>query len=825
MALGLVPQSVVSGVDPASVATSPVFESGFLRGLGQDIDVSRFSQAGVVVPGTYMLDITLNGVERLRQQVRVLNEGGVQRICFGAADARRWGAKLEELPDQARVEQVLGGDCVEAQALIPGATFSLDISTLSGALSIPQAYAGRVKRGYVDPSEWDEGITAGILGYHANAFRSERDGEASATDYNVNINSGLNVAGWRLRHNGNYRDSDDTAGKYSAQNTYAQTDIDALHSQLTLGEYFTPGSDFDSIPFTGVQLGSDDSMLPESERGFAPIVRGIAETNAKVTIRQNGNVVYETSVAPGAFVVDDLYATGYAGDLEVTVTEADGREKVFTVPFSAVVQMLRPGASRYNLALGHFRDDNLSDEPWFAQGTYRRGISNDLTLYGGGILADDYASLLAGAAFATPIGALAFDATASRAKGLGQFDDSDDRDENLNGSSYRISYSKRLNASRTNFSLAAYRFSSEGFLNFGDFARLREGDGSMALRERNRLQLSVSQPISGIGDFHFTGLARDYWGDQGSSSTFQVGYGRGFSWGYLNLTASRDLQDGESNDTFLLSASIPLGTGGRRSMLTTAATFDDESNSTVSTNLSGSLGEHSELNYGVYAKRSDGAGDSSNNYGANLGYRTSATRLAASYSQGEGYRQYSASASGTVVAHAGGLVFSPEQGETMALLVAEGASGAAVGNGLGNRLDADGEALSSGLTPYRHNQVSINPKGLPMDVELEATSQNAVPRRGAVVRLDYATISGKPLLLRVLDSQVPFGASVVDAENNQVAMVGQGGLIFLRGEHEGLKVVWGQAGQLSCKLHYQVSQVATDDTPYEQVDAHCPPAG
>ncbi|MFI8482759.1 fimbria/pilus outer membrane usher protein [Pseudomonas sp. NPDC078700] len=809
-------------VDSAAVATSPVFESGFLRGISRNIDLQRFSQAGAVAPGIYMLDISVNGGTRLRQQVRVMGEGEKQRLCFSIADARRWGARLNQVPDQQQLERVLNSDCIEAQALIPGATFKMDVAELSGILSIPQVYAGHVKRGYVDPTEWDEGITAAILGYNANVFRNERDGADTTTDYNTNINAGFNISGWRLRHNGNYRDSDDTSGQYRSQNTYLQTDVDALRSQLTLGEYFTPGNDFESIPFSGVQLASDDSMLPESERGFAPVIRGTAQTNAKVTVRQGGNVLYESTVAPGPFQIDDLYATGYAGDLDVTVTEADGREKQFTVPFSSVVQMLRPGSSRFNLAAGNYRDDTLSDEPQFTQGTFRHGINNKLTLYTGGIVADDYSSALGGAAFATPVGAVAFDATFSRAEGLPVRDaDGAVLKDDMVGQSYRISYSKLLNATRTNFSLAAYRFSSEDFLSFGDFARLRESVDSASLHERNRFQVSVSQPLGDYGDFNFTGLTRNYWDDQEASTTFQMSYGKSFNWGYMNFTASREIQDEESTNTFMLSASIPIGSGARRPLLTTTATYDDDSNSSVRANLTGSAGEYGEANYGVYADRSENDSTSTNTYGGNLSYRTSATQLSGSYSQGEDYKQYSGSATGTVVAHAGGVVFGPERGDTMALLVAEGAPGAELNNGQGNHLDGNGEALTAGLTPYRRNAVGISPRGLPLDVELKTTSQNAVPRRGAVVRLDYATINGKPLLLRVNNPHVPFGASVVDAENHDVAMVGQGGLIFLRGEHAGLKVVWGQGATESCTLNYAVPGDETDSSPYQQVEASC----
>lgn len=57
---------------------------------------------------------------------------------------------------------------------------------------------------------------------------------------------------------------------------------------------------FDSVSFRGVQLASDDNMLPDSLKGFAPVVRGIAKSNAQVTIKQNGYTIYQTYVSPGA---------------------------------------------------------------------------------------------------------------------------------------------------------------------------------------------------------------------------------------------------------------------------------------------------------------------------------------------------------------------------------------------------------------------------------------------------------------------------------------------------------------------------------------------
>jgi outer membrane usher protein len=70
-------------------------------------------------------------------------------------------------------------------------------------------------------------------------------------------------------------------------------------------------------------------MQPSGLQGFAPVVRGIANSDAKVTIKQNGYTIYQTNVSPGPFEIRDLTQVTAGADLEVTVTEADGTERSF----------------------------------------------------------------------------------------------------------------------------------------------------------------------------------------------------------------------------------------------------------------------------------------------------------------------------------------------------------------------------------------------------------------------------------------------------------------------------------------------------------------
>ncbi len=131
---------------------------------------------------------------------------------------------------------------------------------------------------------------------------------------------------------------------------------------------------FDSVQFRGGQLASEDDILPDSMKGYSPVVRGIARTNAQIIIRQNGYVIYQSYVPPGAFEISDLYPTGGSGDLNVNVREA-GQEQHFVVPYAVVPVLQREGRFKYSLTSGKYRSYSGGvDERPFSQATGIYGL-------------------------------------------------------------------------------------------------------------------------------------------------------------------------------------------------------------------------------------------------------------------------------------------------------------------------------------------------------------------------------------------------------------------------------------------------------------------
>jgi len=805
----------------------------FGNSRGQSVDLSKFERGNPLTPGVYRLDLYLNQNRMGAQEVllRATADGSRVEPCLPPAVLEQLGVDFTRLPvDQAA--QALSAQCLGPDQLVPQSRFEVDMAELRADLSIPQIYLLQVPRGQASPKEWDAGVNAGFLGYSNNLSDNRSRGQGSRQLYS-GLNGGLNLGDWRLRHNGSYSYNDQLGtrqrSQYNALSSYVQRDVTALQAQLTLGEFYTPGNVFDSMPYTGVQLSSDERMLPDSMRGFAPVVRGIADTTAKVSVRQGQNLLYETTVPPGPFAIEDLNSAGYAGDLSVTITEADGRTKNFLVPYASMAQLLRPGSSRFSFSAGRYRDDSLDAPPGFLQVTYQRGLSNLLTGYGGSTLAQDYRALQGGLALSTSLGAVAVDLTHSQASGLNDVDTG--TPARLSGRSLRLSYSKLIETTSTNFTAAAYRFSSEGYLSFDEYARLHDSESLTSLfKQRSRLQLSLSQPLGErYGRLNFSGMAQDYWApDQGRDLSYQLGYSNGFGWGSFSLSASRTQSgNGRLENQYLLSVSLPLGRTRNSPYLTSSVSYDGKRSYQSTASLSGVAGAQGQLGYSLYGSRNSDEGRNSNDYGGSLRYDTAHASYNLGASRGEDYQQANFGMQGTLVAHPGGINATAGQGETMAVLEAIGAEGAQVLSNSGARIADNGYAVVTGLTPYRRNDMALDPKGTSRDVELEMTSQQIAPRAGAVVMLRYPTVVGRPILLKLVRDDresIPLGAQVLGAAGEALTQVGQSGRAFVRGlEGAGqLLVRWGQGKGQSCYAPYHIEAApSAAEHYYQQLELAC----
>jgi outer membrane usher protein len=593
-------------------------------------------------------------------------------------------------------------------------------------------------RGYVPPEQWDNGVNAGFLSYNANAYRNDSDGVHSSQEF-LGLNAGVNIGAWHFRHQSSIAMATGQATQFDDIASYVQRDLPKWKSQATLGDAQTTSDVFESMSFRGAQIATDERMLPESLRGYAPIVRGTADSNARVTVRQNGQVIYETSVLPGPFEIRDLSAMSNGGDLDVTVTEADGRAKSFTVPYASVAQSLRQGITRFAVTAGQLRDDSLSAKPEFAQFTIQRGISNSVTLYGGGVASEGYVAANVGAALNTRYGAFAADITGARTQIPGY--------PTMQGNSVHIGYSKFFDPTDTNFSLGANRRFNERYLRLSDAAHARDyamNGQTIDDRQKGHAQLTLNQPLKNHGSMFASASSQTYWNRPGRDVFFQAGYSNGFKYGTYSLTAGRTANaDGTLNNEIMLSTTLPFGRAQHLQhspQLTTNVNVTNGSPSTQAS-LSGTAGMDDRYAYKVYGAASREASATTSNAGASGTYRAPYGQVTASASAGAHSSQVSAGVSGSIVAHPGGVTLSQTVGDTFGIVEAKGADGATISNATGVKVDRRGYAIVPFLTPYGMNTIDIDPKGSAKDVEFESTSERSAPHLGSIVMLKYKTLA------------------------------------------------------------------------------------
>lgn len=780
-------------------------------------DLAIYEKGPGQAPGTYPVTVFINNNKIDTRNVTFTlqkdRKGNTSlQPCFSLDELKNLGIKTKVFPPQMAESQ-----CADL-SVIPSASATFRVSNQQLLLSIPQSALGKVPRGYIDPKEFDEGITAGLLNYSATASQSyaRQPGEKDNSSQYVNLRPGLNVGAWRLRNYSTWNRSTtghDEQQSFSSVYTYAQRDIVAMKSDLTIGQSSSPSDVFDSVPFTGVQVNSDNDMLPDSEKGYAPIIRGTAHSNAQVTVRQNGYVIYQNTVAPGAFEINDLYPTGSSGDLQVTVKETDGSENHFVVPYASVPVLQREKNLRYSVTAGRYRsyDTDVEKTP-FAQGSAIYGLPLGFTAYGGAQQSSDYQSqAIGGGKNMGDLGAFSLDVT--RAKALLK------KQHSSKGQSWRMRYSKDFAVTGTNLSLAGYRYNSKGFYTLEDTlsSYTRASDVSAPQQRRARTEATLDQTLGeGWGSVTLSLVKETYWSQSEDMLSMGISYsnswhGASYSLSYSmnkNTNSSDSNGNSTSNDNQIsLSVSVPLD----HWMHNTWATYNlnnTKDGTTQNIGLNGTALQNDNLNWNLQQGLSTtGSGSSTS---MNADYKTTYGEMSGGMSQDKYQQTVNIGLQGGVLAHANGITLSQPLSETIALVKAPGTHGTRITNQTGVETDFRGYAVVPFVSAYRHNTLSLDTETLPDDADVMHAAQTVTPTRGAVVRASFNTRLGSRVLMQLTKNgrPLPFGATVTTEDKDSEFIVGNDGQTYLSGlsQRGQLTVSWGQDASEHCVAQYTLPE-------------------
>ena len=845
---------VMLGLSPLASAAD-YFDPSFLTlsGESSQVDLSAFSQEGGVAEGDYTVAVFVNNQD-VGQFKLHFSKNARQAVVplLTPSLLTSWGVNVPNIPDLKSLpaEEPLS----DLTTFIPQATTKLDLARLRLDISIPQIAMSPDYAHYANPELWEDGITALLFNYNMSAGQNRNYNTGGGTTKTDNlfasVRGGANLGPLRLRstmthtrlgYSGQANQSNRTQHDTRFSNTYLSRNIIGLRSTVLVGDASTGGEIFDSVAFKGVKLTSNEQMLPSQLQGYAPAISGVANTNARITVRQNGNVVYETYVAPGPFFINDIQQAGLSGDYDVTVTETDGTERRFIVPYSALPMMLRPGAWKYELTAGRYNGaltkGARQSDFMLATGVY--GLQSGVTLFGGGLVAKDYQAATVGSGVSLgEIGAVSIDVTHSVAK----FEAGINQSERKTGQSYRLRYSKSLASTGTSVDLTALRYSTEHYYNFSEFNsqgyQLEDGVNPWSLQHRrSSFQTQLSQQLGSYGSLSFRASLDNYWGGNKTLTGFSFGYSgsaKGVSFGVnYNIDRIKDTNGSwPENRQISANMSIPFRIFGHSTDLqsiyaTTTMTHDNKGRTQNQVGLSGST-QDSALAYSVSQSWGNQGQTAVSN--ANVGYQGSKGSFSSGYSYSDTSRSVNMNASGGMLVHGGGMTLSGPLGESVALVSAPGASGTRLTNG-NTTVDWQGYAVAPYLSDYMKNSVGIDPTTLPEGVDVTHSNVNVYPTQGAVVRVDIATRVGYQVLM-TLEQQneqpVPFGAiaSLMQSsvEDEVSGIVGDMGQVYLAGlpEEGELLVKWGNGAERQCTVKFTLSHLTiSPDNPIRQMTYTC----
>lgn len=818
-----------------SFAKQYEFDSSLLSGSNTgNIDVEKFNNIleGQLSEGEYLVDVYLNNKKiKTAQKVNfatiVPNSDEIE-LCFDEDLMKITYVKLN-----ASEKEKIQRQCQVLSNLIPSATWEFDPASLTLSLSIPSAALYYLPQDFIPESEWEHGTTALFTNYNTNYYQTRNTDRHDTYKYFWgNLNSGLNIGLWQLRNqsNVNYTKNDNSNSQYKWNNlqTYLQRPVFDFRGVLTLGETYTQSDFFNNFSFTGIKVETDRRMWPQSQQGYAPVVRGIAKTTAKVIVRQHGKNIFETVVAPGPFVISDIFHVASKGDLDIEILEANGEVSTFTVPYSSVAQSMRPGHWNYQFAFGFAKNfKHIRSE--FVEYVYQYGINNYLTANANVRFAENYQAYLLGGVFATQLGAFGVNTAYTRSK-------IEDYKPYKTGWRLEGNYSKYLN-SGTNVTLTAAHNGSKNYFELYDIFQIRRSllnkdyqYTSNSIYQKNRYSASIGQNMGRFGSFSFNWSLIDYYDNLPDNKQFQINYNN--SWkniGYtLSFTRQRTIDyhynlNGFINDAdikhenlFSIGLSIPIYWKENYSSLSVNFNKKGKQES-VSTTLNGTIGkQRNPVAYSIFSNY-DHNSESKNtlDWGVSLQKDTPLANLNASFSSGEDYKQFNVGASGSLVLHKGGLTVGPRLGETFAIIKAKGAKGAALESNQDIEVNRFGYALLPSLVSYRYNNVTLDSKNMNTNVELQGGSKQIVPYAGVIPFIEFKTIIGYPALIKTLlnnTEMLPMGADVYDEQDNLIGMVGQASQIYARiGKKSGYLIVkWANDSNV-CKIDYQLPTIKDEN--------------
>ncbi len=508
--------------------------------------------------------------------------------------------------------------------------------------------------------------------------------------------------------------------------------------------------------FGGIQFGTNFSTQPTMITMPLLSTHGEAVVQSTVDVFVNGQRVATEDIPPGPFTIDRVPPVTGAGQLQVIVTDAFGRQQVLSQPYYSGRSLLAAGLNEYTVEVGAIREDYATNSNSYgnsvAAGTFRRGFTDRFTAEVHAEAQQHGASAL-GFDTATQVGTLGIVSLTGAAGGDGSLGW-------LGGVGFERNGQRLSVFARTRYTTS-------------NFAQLGTQDGEERPKQRTFAGLGFN--FGSAGNTQLTYGVQSNWSGPSSSAlglSHSVTLG---DLGYLSLIASRTTGY-ESTSSLFLGWTLPLA-GRRTASVSMEYAPDDSDQDTfhaVAT-LQQSLPPGTGSGYYLSVSTQQDAQ-------ANYFYQGRAGMVGVQYAHRNEQDGWRVNASGGLGITDAGVMPARTLDESFAVVKLADYAGLPVylENQPVGITDSKGRVLLDSLRAYEGNTVSIDPRDLPLDASLAKTSMTVTPawRSGPVVRFPIVRATAATLRLVQSDgTAVPAGATV--RTSHEQASVALAGLVYL----------------------------------------------
>lgn len=768
----------------------------------QNLNLNHYKTKNFIPQGKYYVQLIINQKHQIETAVRFENQDGFEsaRLCIDAELLKKMELKKDTM------SHFTDRPCIRIEKINANASYEFDLSKLILTLNIPQALQLDHPEGYIDPRLFTKGVNSSFLNYDYNASHNND----SDTQY-LSLNGGINVYGWYFRHQGSFDSNELRLGQYHSNQNVIYTDIIPWYSRLTLGQFSTQNYHSESLPVLGIQIASDQNMLPSTQQNYTPVIENVANSNAVVKVYQNGIKIYERSVPAGPFKLTDLAATT-SGQLTIEIAEINGTVKTFNLNLQPNTRLIKPGQHEFSATIGYYNLAQKMTDELISQFNLNYGLNNYLTLFGGINASQHYQSLLFGTSIATALGAVNFKLNSSQAKLIS---------EDYQGQQWLVDYQYLWPSNGLSIYFNHQHQTREFLTATNVLSKLNYNDLSTAeyknyyltnnLKDQFSIHLSKSNFLHKNAGFNLGYSNHQYWDKKQSADQYTLSYSN--IWKKLSYTLGYSQTNYSTYDktdkTVYLNLSVPLDWTKNRAFVNSNIQHikNDQHRDTANVSISGQLGNQNNFYYGLGLSNIYQNDNHDTSIQAHTTYMLPQMTLGATAYTMRDSQQYSISARGAWVAHQYGITPVNTLSDTFTIIHANHAKGATINNAWGVKLDRFGNAIYPNNSAYVENDIQINTEKLPIDVKMASNQIKVIPRKYSSSLATFDVKKTSNILLRITNKngvQLPIGSRLLNEQGNFVGMLGQSNQVILEDTdhvfNQKLFVEWGELSIERCEI-------------------------